>query len=130
MARTSLTPKSVCNASVRVIASSLRLCVTSSISSASPTVMRHSSAEACGHHTRLEATGTNRNTSCVASPVETNNTTTQDNKHTKPRTGNEGALACGPNHGQHTGTPPRTDLPALYLACGDIHTTGGSSCLA
>src|SRR5574340_1649972 len=42
----------------------------------------------------------------------------------KPCAGKDASLACAPNHGQHTGAPPRMDLPGANLAASDTHTTG------
>src|SRR3569623_93012 len=129
MARTSLTPKLVCRASVMMMSPSLRLRVTRSISNEAPMLRCSSSCEACGHQARVFAGGTKRNTRRVA-PLESASVaiTSHARVRAKPCAGNAGAVACGPNHGQHTGTPPRTDLLALHLAAGDSHTTGGVPC--
>src|SRR3569833_1836644 len=108
-----------------VMSLSLRLRVTKSISNTVPMLRCSSSCEACGHQARVFAGGTKRNTRRVA-PLESASVaiTSHARVRAKPCAGNAGSVACGPNHGQHTGTPPRTDLLALYLAAGDSHTTG------
>src|SRR3569623_2103479 len=112
-----------------VMSLSLRLRVTKSISNTVPMLRCSSSCEACGHQARVFAGGTKRNTRRVA-PLESASVaiTSHARVRAKPCAGNAGSVACGPNHGQHTGTPPRTDLLALYLAAGDSHPTGGVPC--
>ncbi len=44
----------------------------------------------------------------------------------KPWPGKLDSVACAPNQGQHTGAPPRMDLPSANLANLDTQITGST----
>src|SRR3569833_4751461 len=99
-----------------VMSLSLRLRVTKSISNTVPMLRCSSSCEACGHQARVFAGGTKRNTKRVE-PLESASVamTSHARVRAKPCAGNAGSVACGPNHGQHTGTLFCSVLFVLFL---------------
>src|SRR3989344_7656455 len=105
------------------VAPSLR--VTRSISSVLPTVMRASTGVACGHCARVASLGTRRSTRRVAPLAQARDSiTSQGTVRAKPCPGYEDSVACGPNHGQQIGTPPRIDLPGANFAARESQITG------
>ena len=86
--------------------------VTASVSSAS-----------WGHIAFSPSLGMKRSRMRVPSATDATSRTVQTWLRAKPCAGLSGSSGCGPNQGQHTGAPPRKDLPGMKVASGDSQMT-------
>ena len=109
--RTSFTAKYVCSASSNVIAAGPVLRTVSDIPSELPSVTRYVASKGCGHaETRVLSLSPSVKVSAIASSVSCASVSVQALMRAKPCMGACLSVACGPNHGKQTGTPPRIGL--------------------
>jgi hypothetical protein len=100
----------------------------SSTPSAVPTVTTSSARQALSNWARVWSFCASMNLIRVAPSASVSlPVTCHITVRAKPWPGKAFSVACGPNHGQQIGTPPRIDLPGPYLARSETQITGSAS---